>query len=119
MSGQADEIDSSVSDSATQDAPETGRGGTRATSPGTEGDVTPPKEDTPVSPPGVQDGPALSMHDTNDQERLDGLIAQLRADLPDENRATVDKYVRQRVSEVGLDVDDDEISRIVGDLATD
>ncbi|GAD33796.1 DNA-binding protein [Microbacterium sp. TS-1] len=119
MSGQADEIDSSVSDSATQDAPETGRGGTRATSAGTGGDVTPPKEDTPVSPPGVQDGPALSMHDTTEQERLDGLVAQLRADLPGENRATVEKYVRQRVSEVGLNVGDDEIARIVDDLAAD
>ncbi|RAZ33483.1 hypothetical protein DO944_08955 [Microbacterium sp. SMR1] len=59
------------------------------------------------------------MHDTTEQERLDGLVAQLRADLPGENRATVEKYVRQRVSEVGLSVGDDEIARIVDDLAAD
>ncbi|OWP22019.1 hypothetical protein CBF90_09505 [Microbacterium sp. AISO3] len=59
------------------------------------------------------------MHDTTEQERLDGLVAQLRADLPGENRATVEKYVRQRVSEVGLNVGDDEIARIVDDLAAD
>ena len=119
MSGQADEIESSVSDSATQDAPETGRGGTRATSPGTDGDVTPPKADTPVSPPGVQDGPALAMHETDDRERLDGLVAQLRADLAGENRATVEHGVRQRLSQVGLNLDDDEFERIVAELVGD
>ncbi|OYC96268.1 hypothetical protein CI089_15105 [Microbacterium sp. Yaish 1] len=59
------------------------------------------------------------MHDTTEQERLDGLVAQLRADLPGENRATVEQYVRQRISQVGLSVDDDEIARIVDDLAVD
>ncbi|SDQ26803.1 hypothetical protein [Microbacterium sp. cf332] len=117
MSGDADEIDSSVSDPATQDAPETGRGGTRAASPGTEGDVTPPHADTPVSPPGVQDGPALAMHDTTDRERLDGLVAQLRADLSGENRATVEHGVRQRLSQVGLTLDDGDIAEIVDDIA--
>ncbi|MDD7961527.1 hypothetical protein [Microbacterium thalli] len=118
MSGEADEIDTSVSDSATQDAPETGRGGTRSTTSGTEGDVTPPKEDTPVSATGEQDGPALAMHTTDDAERLDGLKAQLRADLTGQSPAVVEKGVRQRLDQVGLHLDDAEVARIVDDLAT-
>ncbi len=117
MSGEADEIDTSVSDSATQDAPETGRGGTRSTSAGTEGEVTPPHEDTPVSPEGLQDGPALSMHTTDDTERLDGLLAQVRADLAGQNPATVEHGLRQRLSQVGLELDDDEVARFVEEHA--
>ncbi|MDD7928942.1 hypothetical protein [Microbacterium thalli] len=118
MSGEADEIDTSVSDSATQDAPETGRGGTRSTTSGTEGDVTPPKEDTPVSATGEQDGPALAMHTTDDGERLDGLKAQLRADLTGQSPAVVEKGVRQRLDQVGLHLDDAEVARIIDDLTT-
>lgn len=117
MSGEADELDTSVSDSATQDAPETGRGGTRATSAGTAGEVTPPKDDTPVSPEGAQDGPALSMHTTDDTERLDGLLAQVRADLAGQNPSTVEHGLRQRLSQVGLQLDDDEVARLVDELA--
>ena len=59
------------------------------------------------------------MHETDDRERLDGLVAQLRADLAGENRATVEHGVRQRLSQVGLNLDDAEFERIVADLVGD
>lgn len=117
MSGNTNDEGVSVSDPATQDAPETGRDGSRAETPGTEGDVTPPREDTPVSAPGVQDGPALSMHTTDDDERLDGLLAQMKADLTGQNAATIEHALRRRLDETGLTIDDAEVDRIVAELS--
>lgn len=82
-------------------------------------EVTEPHEDTPISPPGVHDGPALAMHETDDGERLDGLIAQLRADLPGENAAVIEHAVRQRLDQIGLALDEARIAEIVADLAAE
>lgn len=82
-----------------------------------DAEVTEPHEDTPISPPGVQDGPALAMHETDEAKRLDGLIAQLRADLNGENAAVVEHAVRRRLDQVGLALDESRIAEIVADLS--
>ncbi|MEH3088797.1 MAG: hypothetical protein PGN24_04060 [Microbacterium arborescens] len=80
-------------------------------------DVTEPHEDTPITPHGEQDGPALDMHATDDDERLAGLLAQVRADLSGENAATVEHGLRQRLVQVGLELDDAEVARHVSEIA--
>lgn len=82
-----------------------------------DADVSEPHEDTPITPRGEQDGPALAMNTTDDGERLDGLLQQVRADLTGQNAATVEHGLRQRLGQVGLELDDDEIARHVGDIA--
>lgn len=119
MSGTAsddDEPGANSPDSA-KDAPRTDRDASSTREDQRAADeVTEPHEDTPISPPGVQDGPALAMHTTDDAGRLEGLIAQLRADVAGENAATVEQAVRRRLDEVGLSLDGAEIDRVVTEL---
>lgn len=65
----------------------------------------------------TQDEPALAMHDATEGERLDGLVAQLRADVLGENVATVEKAVRGRIAETGLTVDEDVVARLIAELS--
>lgn len=66
----------------------------------------------------TQDEPRLEMHATTEQERLDGVVAQLRADVQGENTATVDKAVRTRLAETGVAADEDTIARLVAELSS-
>lgn len=67
----------------------------------------------------TQDEPRLELHDTSDQERLDGLIAQLRADVGGQNAATVDKAVRGRLAETGVPAEEEVILALIAELAAD
>ncbi len=77
-----------------------------------------PHSGAPAGRPGEQSGPALAMHATDDGERLDGLLAQLRADLPGESPAAIEQAVRRRIDEIGLTLDEPTIDRIVADLVS-
>ncbi len=72
-----------------------------------------------TTPAETQDEPRLDVHQTSDQERLDGLIAQLRADVAGQNAATVDKAVRGRLAETGVPAEEEVILALIAELAAD
>ena len=72
-----------------------------------------------TTPAETQDEPRLDLHQTSDQERLDGLIAQLRADVAGQNAATVDKAVRGRLAETGVLAEEEVILALIAELAAD
>lgn len=65
----------------------------------------------------TQDEPVLDQNTATEQERLDGLIAQLRADVTGEDTATVEAAVRRRLSDTGIEADEALVRRLVADLA--
>ena len=65
----------------------------------------------------TQDEPVLDQNTATEQERLDGLIAQLRADVTGEDIATVEAAVRRRLSDTGVEADEDLVRRLVAELA--
>ncbi len=71
----------------------------------------------PAAAGNTQDEPRLELHETTAQERLDGIVAQLRADVQGENAATVDKAVRTRLAETGVAADENAIARLVAELS--
>lgn len=73
----------------------------------------------PEARTGTHDGPALDQNVTTDQERLDGILAQVRADVGGEDLAIVDRALRRRLADARVALDDDEIDRIAGELAGD
>lgn len=65
----------------------------------------------------TQDGPSLAQNATSPQERLDGLVAQLRADVAGADATTVEKAVRARLADTGIALDEPAIARLVADLS--
>ncbi|MBF9337478.1 hypothetical protein [Microbacterium lacticum] len=65
----------------------------------------------------TQDEPALDQHETTEQERLDGVIAQLRADVAGEDAAVVETAVRRRLDDTGIAAEEGLIARLVAELA--
>ncbi|WP_314855343.1 hypothetical protein [uncultured Microbacterium sp.] len=65
----------------------------------------------------TQEEPVLDQNTAAEQERLDGLIAQLRADVTGEDTATVETAVRRRLSDTGIEADEALVRRLVADLA--
>lgn len=80
--------------------------------------MSPAEEPGGAGAENTQDEPRLEMHATTQQERLDGIVAQLRADVQGENTATVDKAVRTRLAETGVAADEDTITRLVAELSS-
>jgi hypothetical protein len=65
----------------------------------------------------TQDEPALAQNATTDQERLDGLVAQMHADLAGEDAEVVEQALRHRLDDIGLALDADEIAGVVARVA--
>ena len=65
----------------------------------------------------TQDEPDLDQHETTEQERLDGVIAQLRADVAGEDAAVVETAVRRRLDDTGIAAEEGLIARLVAELA--
>lgn len=65
----------------------------------------------------TQDAPALDQNDATEQERLDGLVAQLRADHEGQDAATVEKAVRRRLDDTGIAAGEDLVQRLVAQIA--
>ncbi|MDN4614373.1 hypothetical protein P5G50_07915 [Leifsonia sp. F6_8S_P_1B] len=60
----------------------------------------------------IMDGSTEATH----EDRLAGVVQQVRADLqlrPEEDR---EELLRQRLTDVGIELDDAEFARIVGEL---
>jgi len=64
----------------------------------------------------TQDEPRLDIHETSEQERLDGLVAQLRADVTGESPAVVEQAVRRRFEETGVAADESRIRELIAEL---
>ena len=65
----------------------------------------------------VQDEPALAQNTASDQDRLDGLVAQLHADLAGEDPATVERAVRHRLDDIGLELDEAKIRDLIARIS--
>ena len=89
---------------------ETGRSG--AADAGSDAADTSPGARTAAAsePTGTQDEPAMDLHDTDDQAKIDGIVAQTRADFAAEaDPAHLEHALRQRFTDAGIDVDDERI----------
>ncbi|RLK52790.1 hypothetical protein [Microbacterium telephonicum] len=65
----------------------------------------------------TQDEPAQEQNVATDAERLDGILAQTRADVGGEDTSVVATALRRRLDDVGLDIDAAEIDRLVAEIA--
>lgn len=68
-------------------------------------------------PEETQDSPALAQNETTGDERLRGLVAQLRADVSGEDVATVETAVRRRLGDTGIEADEDLVRRLIEELS--
>ena len=60
----------------------------------------------------VQDEPVLEQNDASIQDKLDGIAAQTRVDLGDESQDRYEDVLRQRLSDSGIQITDDEVSKL-------
>lgn len=65
----------------------------------------------------TQDEPALAQNTTTDQERLDGLVAQMRADFSGEDASVVEQALRSRLNDTGIELDADAFAGVVAQVA--
>ncbi|OCG72841.1 hypothetical protein [Microbacterium sediminis] len=72
---------------------------------------------------GTQDAPLEDMHETDDSERIAGIVAQTRADLMVETvHGDVRSTLERRLTDAGIPIDDarlDELTRQVENGETD
>lgn len=55
---------------------------------------------------------AMDLNETTTSERIDGIVAQTRADHAADGPDRIAEVLRQRFTEAGIDVSDDEVSRL-------
>lgn len=65
----------------------------------------------------TQDGPALAQNTATEQERLDGLVTQMHADLAGADADVVEQSLRHRLSDIGMDLDADRIAGLVAQIS--
>ncbi len=70
--------------------------------------------DSPIVRTGdaVQNAPAMDMNDTTTSERVDGIVAQTRADHASDGTERIAEVLRQRLSQAGIDLTDDEVAEL-------
>ncbi len=70
--------------------------------------------DSPIVRTGdeVQTEPAMDMHDTTTSEKIDGIVVQTRADHAADGPERIAEVLRQRLAQAGIDLSDDEVSRL-------
>lgn len=123
-----------VADTATstgEAAPRDADDGSRATAPGEAGDhhghdggrdtmtVDEAQRSGALGERGEQKMPAMSENNATAYDKLDGLVAQMRADLAGESVATVEHALRGRIEQAGLEVSDAEFGDLVHRIAAD
>ncbi|MFL2001144.1 hypothetical protein [Microbacterium sp. A1-JK] len=72
---------------------------------------------TPVTEPGTQNEPVQDMHDTTDEDKIIGIVAQTRQDVGGKGERRIAEVLRQRFRETGVDVADDRIAALVAEVA--
>lgn len=65
----------------------------------------------------TQDGPALDQNVASEKERLDGLVEQVRADVAGEDAAIVEQALRRRLTDTGIEVDDERVRVLVQEIS--
>lgn len=63
-----------------------------------------------VSAEPTQDEPVLAQNHASTGEKLDGIAAQTRVDLGEESQERYEEVLRQRLSDSGIALTDDEVS---------
>ena len=73
--------------------------------------------DSPIVRTGdvVQSEPAMDMNDTTTTEKIDGIVAQTRADHPGAEPERLAEVLRQRLADAQIDLTDDEVRALVTD----
>jgi hypothetical protein len=66
---------------------------------------------------GTQDAPAMDMHGTTTEERVDGIVAQTRMDVGDAPAERIADVLRQRFADTGIDVGDDRVRALAAEIA--
>jgi hypothetical protein len=61
-----------------------------------------------------QDEPRMDMHTTSDDERIDGIVDQVRADVGDKGERRIAEVLRQRFQQSGVEYDDALVASAVG-----
>ncbi|OZD46339.1 hypothetical protein CH252_21210 [Rhodococcus sp. 06-1477-1B] len=73
--------------------------------------------DRKTSRPDEQSEPAMDTHPTDDAARIAGVVAQTRADVGDKSEERIADVLRQRFSDIGLDLGDDRIRALAAEVA--
>lgn len=73
--------------------------------------------DRKVARPDEQSEPAMDTHPTDDEARIQGVVVQTRADVGDKSEQRIADVLRQRFTEVGLDLGDDRIRALAAEIA--
>jgi len=68
------------------------------------------------SPEGEQTEPKMDLHPTDDEARIAGVVAQTRADVGGQSEERVADVLRQRFSDIGLDLGDDRIRALAAEV---
>lgn len=61
---------------------------------------------------GEQNEPLLDQNVASNADKVDGIVAQTRADVPHESPDRVAEILRQRFSDAGMSVSDEEIAQL-------
>jgi hypothetical protein len=70
--------------------------------------------DSPIVRTGdvVQNAPAMDMNDTTTSERVDGIVAQTRADHAADGQERIIEVLKQRFDQAGIELTDDEVAEL-------
>lgn len=98
------------SDPAVDDHPETSLGAQHSARSANAADPA------PAPSTATQNAPAMDQHPTTDQERIDGILAQTRADLAGADEAEIARVLRQRFEQSGLDVDEARLAELTREV---
>ncbi len=60
----------------------------------------------------AQDGPVMDQHPVTRKDKVDGIVAQTRADVGDAGAGRVADVLRQRLADAGIETDDEELDRL-------
>lgn len=66
---------------------------------------------------GTQDGSRLEQNVTTDVERLNGIVDQSRADLAGEPVDVIEKSLRRRLADAGIEVDGNELTELAQEIS--
>lgn len=66
---------------------------------------------------GEQDEPLLDQNAASDADKVQGIVAQTRADVPNESAERIAEVLTQRFSDAGMTITDEEIARLAQGVA--
>lgn len=83
----------------------------------TTGGKSPEHPSAPTDPP-EDGGPIMDQHPASDVDKIAGIVAQTRSDVGTEPVERIAEVLRQRFSDSGLEVSDDEVADLAQQVAT-